>query len=104
MKMQSVVTVVGMKRSKGEMEGVAYDSTKFYIETSLDDSKGNAKGIATTEYTMGKSDEYDKYAHLPFPFVADAEIEIVTTGRVQKIVMHGLKPRDMKKPNAASGA
>lgn len=104
MKMQSVVTVVGMKRSKGEMEGVAYDSTKFYIETSLDDSKGNAKGTATSEYTMGKSDEYDKYVHLPFPFIADAEIELVTTGRVQKIVFHALKPREMKKPVTASGS
>ncbi len=93
MKFQSQVTVHGMKRAKGEMEGVKYDSTKFYIETDLDDSKGNAKGKATVEYAMGTSDEYTMFEKLPFPFQAMASFSQVTTGKVMKIVLEELKPQ-----------
>jgi hypothetical protein len=84
--------VTGMKASKGDMEGVAYDSTKVYVETGFDESKGTARGFATAEYSFGKSDEYEKYKHLPFPFMAECEIEFVTSGRVQKTIMKSIKP------------
>lgn len=84
--------VTGMKASKGDMEGVHYDSTKVYVETGFDESKGTAKGFATAEYSFGTSLEYDKFKHLPFPFMAECEIEFVTSGRVQKTVMRSIKP------------
>lgn len=87
------VTVTGIKRSKGNFEGVDYDSTKFYISTDLDDSKGNSKGTATTEYSFGKSDEYDKWSHLTFPFQALAEMELVTSGKVTKVSLVALRPK-----------
>lgn len=97
MQFQQDVVVRGMKRSKGEFEGNAYDSTKFYIETSLDDSKGNGWGDATAEYTMGKSDEVEKYSHLPFPFKAQATYEIVTNGKGSTTLrLQGLKPTAME--------
>lgn len=92
MKFKSNVTVQGMKRSKGEMEGVSYDSTKFYIETDMDDSKNNAIGTSTTEYSMGTSEEYEHYRHLPFPFTAEGSFNQVTTGKVTKLVLVALKP------------
>jgi len=93
MKFESQVKVLGMKASKGSMDnGMAFDSTKVYTETPLDESKGNAKGFAVGEFTLGTSVEFDKYKHLPFPFDAIAEIEIVTNGKTQKTVMHSLKP------------
>jgi len=92
MRFQSEVIVQGIKRSKGEMDGVKYDSTKFYIDTDLDDRSGNAKGKATTEYSMGSSDEYEHYAHLPFPLKAMGTFSQVTTGKVTKIVLEELKP------------
>lgn len=98
------VTVTGIKRSKGNFEGTAYDSTKFYIATDLDDSKGNSKGAATTEYSMGLSDEYDKWSHLTFPFVAVAEMEIVTSGKVTKIALVALKPKSMAASSAIKAA
>lgn len=87
------VVVTGIKRSKGNFEGTAYDSTKFYIQTDLDDSKGNSKGMASTEYSMGLSDEYDKFSHLSFPFTAIAEMELVTSGKVTKISLLSVKPK-----------
>ncbi len=92
MRFQAQVNVVGIKRSKGEMEGVKYDSTKFYIETDLDDRTGNAKGKATVEYSMGTSDVYAQYEKLPFPFVAQGSFAQVTTGKVMKVVLEELKP------------
>ena len=93
MKFQSTVIVTGMKASKGQMEsGQSYDSTKVFVETPLDDSRGTAKGSATADYTLGLSDEYNKFKHLSFPFSAEATFEIVTSGRVQKTVLTSLKP------------
>lgn len=82
-----------MKASKGSMDnGTTFDSTKVYTETQLDESKGNAKGFAVGEFTLGTSAEFDKYKHLPFPFDAVAEFEIVSNGKTQKTLMHALKP------------
>lgn len=92
MRFQAEVVVQGIKRSKGEMDGVKYDSTKFYIDTDLDDRTGNAKGKATTEYGMGTSDEYAMYEKLPMPFKAMGTFSQVTTGKVTKIVLEELKP------------
>ena len=93
MKMQVKLTVIGMKSSKGQMEGgQAYDSTKMYTLTDLDARKGTAKGQAVAEYNIGLSTEFEKYKHLPFPFNADAEIEIITSGTQQKMIVTDLRP------------
>ncbi len=93
MKFNSRITVVGMKSSKGTLEnGTAYDSTKVYALVDLDASKGNAKGMAVGEFNLGSSEEFGKFKHLPFPFEADAEMEIVTSGKVAKTIMHAVKP------------
>jgi hypothetical protein len=93
MRFKSDVKVLGMKSSKGQMDnGTAFDSTKVYTETALDDSKGTAKGFAVAEFTLGTSVEFDKYKHLPFPFEGTAEFEIVTNGKTQKTIMHSLTP------------
>lgn len=95
MKLQTKLTVTGMKRSKGTLEnGNPYDSTKVYAMTDLDDRKGNGIGGATVEYSFGTSDEFDKFKHLAssFPLECDAEIEIVTNGRVQTTILTALRP------------
>lgn len=100
MKFSSTLKVTGMKFSKGTMEnGQAYDSTKVYVETALDNSKESAMGTACAEYGLGKADEYQKYKHLAdaFPFMALAEMEIVTNGKLQKTVIHSLRPVEAAK-------
>ena len=103
MKFSSRVTVQGIKGSKGTLEsGQAYDSTKIYVQTALDDSKGMGKGFATAEYNFGTSEEYHKYKHLPFPIDCDAELEIVTNGKTQKTQIIGFKPIEITKPSKAA--
>ena len=97
MRFTTQIKVLGMKASKGTMEnGTAFDSTKVYVETELDSSKGNAKGFAGVEYSFGTSEEFNKYKHLPFPFMADATVEIVTTGKAQKTQLVDLRPVERK--------
>jgi len=100
MKFTTRIKINGMKASKGDYEGTAYDSTKVYVEVGLDDSKGMAKGTAGGEYTLGKSDEYEKFKHLPFPFLADCEMEMVTTGKEQRTLMRTCVPVELVKKAA----
>ena len=81
-----------MKSSKGEYEGTSYDSTKVYAMTPMDESKSNAKGFASVEYTFGKADEFDKFKHLTYPFKAECEMDFVTSGKAQKMILLSIKP------------
>lgn len=104
MKFTSTIKVTGMKFSKGKMDnGTEFDSTKVYVETELDYSKETAMGTACAEYGLGKADEFKKYKHLAdsFPFMATAEMEIVTNGKTQKTIIHSLKPVEGVKQSAA---
>jgi hypothetical protein len=93
MRFTTKVQVLGMKSSKGTMDGgQTYDSTKAYIVTPLDSSKGTAKGMAAGEYNIGTSEEFAKYEKLPFPFTAEADMEIVSNGKGQKTIVHSLSP------------
>ena len=92
MKINQVMSITGMKASKGDYEGTVYDSTKVYAMTDLDETKGNSKGFATVEYAFAKADEFDKFKHLTFPFKAECEMEFVTSGKVQKMILLSVKP------------
>ena len=87
------LTVVGLKRSKGTLDnGQEYDSTKAFVLTNMDARKGDARGQAVAEYNLGTSAEFEKFAHVPLPFEADADVELVTNGKTQKTVVHALRP------------
>lgn len=94
MRFNQMIQVVGMKASKGTLEnGTGYDSTKVYALIGLDDSKGTAKGMSTTEFNFGTAAEFEAFKHLPFPFTAEVEMEMVSNGKTMKTVMHKLTPK-----------
>jgi len=98
------IKVTGMKFNKGSMDnGTAYDSTKVYAETRFDETKGNARGYATTEYTLGKSEEYAKYAHLPLPLVFEVEMENVTNGKNRSTIILQMIPVGLPKSAPSAG-
>lgn len=106
MKFSSTIKVTGMKFSKGTMDnGQSFDSTKVFVETELDSSKDTAMGTACAEYGLGKAEEYQKYKHLAdsFPFMAVADMEIVTNGKTQKTIINSLKPIESAKASTAGG-
>lgn len=90
--MQQRVTITGAKRSKGEMEGRPYDSTKIYVQTKMNVDSGDMMGFATTEYNWGLSDNFDKLLGLKFPIQADVDMELITSGKSSKIVVLEVTP------------
>jgi len=90
MQVKTKGTLTGIKRGKGDsiIEGkdVQWDYTSFFILSDLPESKGNAKGMATTEYKFGKSTEFDKWAHNDFPIPVDLDLVITTDGKQKQSV------------------
>ncbi|WP_222862009.1 hypothetical protein [Zoogloea oleivorans] len=70
-----------MKSSKGQLEnGTVYDFTRVFIETELDAATGKAKGFSAEDYKYGNSDNFGSFKHLEFPFFAEVEFDLVTSG------------------------
>lgn len=81
MRFKSQVKVSGMKSSRGQLEnGTVYDFTRVFVETELDEASGTCKGFSVEDYKFGKSDNFHVYKHLEFPFVADVEFDLTTSG------------------------
>lgn len=97
MKFTTKATVTGAKMFKDSIDGQSFDQTTLFVQVGMDESKGTAKGFATQSFQWGTSDEYHKIKHLPFPFDAEIEMELVTTGKQQKQRIVGLKPLAMVK-------
>lgn len=92
MKFKSNVTVKGLKRAKGDMEGTPYDFTSVFIEVDLDETTKNARGTATEAFKLGDSENYATFDAIQLPFSAVAEFEITTTGKVTKQKLLSLVP------------
>ncbi|GLR12891.1 hypothetical protein GCM10007907_16810 [Chitinimonas prasina] len=92
MRFTTKATVRGMKRGKGDYEGVEYDYTRIYVDQSLDGTKGDAIGSATEAYQIGSSEAYTQFSKLPFPHEAELDMELVTSGKVSKTVCVGYRP------------
>lgn len=90
--MQQQVIITGAKRSKGEMEGRPYDSTKIYVQTKMNTDSGEMVGFATTEYNWGLSDNFEKLRAHKFPIQANIEIDLVTSGKNTKMIVTDVQP------------
>lgn len=81
MKLQSVTGVVtGLRRFKGDVDGQSHDFTKAFIETDLNEGD-NSRGTCTQEFTLGKSDIYDRLLSVPLPFQAKFDVTVTTNGK-----------------------
>ena len=86
------VIITGAKRSKGEMEGRPYDSTKIYVQTKMNPDSGDMVGFATEQYNWGTSENYQKIRDLEYPMEANIDIEIVTSGKNMKMIVVDVQP------------
>lgn len=92
MQVKSQLDVVGVKKFQGNIEGVSYDSTTVFVLMELDESRDAAKGKAAAEFKFGTSAEFDRLAQMRFPFRADVELEITTTGKQTRQRLLSLSP------------
>lgn len=99
MKMQSRAVLHGIKSSKGDIEGRAYDSTTFHLSVDLgQSSNGESIGVVTRPFKFGTSEEFAKWAHLKsnWPLggvMCDCEFDVVAgADNSAKLTLLGIKP------------
>ena len=74
------------------IEGKNFDYCRLIVATPLDSSQGNALGSSTTEYDFGGSANFEQFRNAQFPIEANLNVEIVTTGKTQKLKVIGFQP------------
>ena len=84
--------IVGVKKFNGQIEGKNFDYCRLIVATPLDSSQGNALGSSTTEYDFGGSANFEQFRNAQFPIEANLNVEIVTTGKTQKMKVIGFQP------------
>ena len=92
MNIQLQGNIVGVKKFNGQIEGKNFDYCRLIVATPLDSSQGNALGSSTTEYDFGGSANFEQFRNAQFPIEANLNVEIVTTGKTQKLKVIGFQP------------
>lgn len=108
MKMQSNALLFGIESSKGEFQGLQYDSTKFHLSVDLGQkSNGKTVGLVTRPFKLGDSTEIEKWAHLGAhmgagkPIPVECEFDVVAASDGVKLTLLAIKPATQAK--AAQG-
>jgi len=78
--MDQRVQVLGCKGFKGEVEGTTYDSTTLYVVLPVSKRAGTEAGFNVKEVKFGREEEFQKIKSLPFPIMAELDLEINTKG------------------------
>lgn len=84
--------IIGVKQFSDEIEGKFFDYCRLFVLVPLDQSKGNALGMSVVEYNYGASANFEHFKNQKFPIEADLDVEIVTTGKTQKVNVLGFSP------------
>ena len=105
MKMTSKAVLHGLKQSKGDFEGRAFDSTTFHLSVDIASSQsGDSIGVVTRPFKFGDSTEFQKWAHLKdkWPLggiLCDCEFDVVAgADNSVKLTLLGIKPASTKAP------
>lgn len=108
MRMKTQAVLHGIKSSKGDFEGRGYDSTTFHLAVDMgDSSNGESIGAVTRPFKFGKSDEFQKWAHLKgsWPLggvLCDCEIDVIAgSDNSTKLTLLAIQPTQVRKPVAA---
>lgn len=96
MKVTGQFQVVGCKGFKGNVEGVGYDSTTLYVLMDVSDRSGTEAGFNVSQIKFGKEEEFQKLKGLPFPVMAELQLELTTKGPE----CMGFKPLRQEQPKA----
>jgi len=104
MKMTSKSVLYGIKQSKGDYEGRAFDSTTFHLSVDISQSSsGESIGVVTRPFKLGDSTEFQKWAHLKSSWplggvMCDCEFDIVAgADNTTKLTLLAIKPATQAK-------
>lgn len=111
MKMQSNAVLHGIKTSKGEFEGRAFDSTTFHLSVDIGESQsGEAVGHETRPFKLGTSAEFNAWKHFKngwplggIPVVCEFDV-VAGADRTTKLTLLSIRPAAVPKGAAAPAA
>jgi len=104
MRMKNQAVLHGIKSSKGDFEGRGYDSTTFHLAVDMgESSNGESIGTVTRPFKFGKSDEFQKWAHLKSSWplggiTCDCEFDVVAgSDNSTKLTLLAIQPTAARK-------
>lgn len=104
MRIPSKAVLHGIKSSKGDFEGRAFDSTTFHISVDLgESSNGQSMGAVTRPFKLGTSTEMEKWMGFkgkwPLGGIpVDCEFDIVAgADQSSKLTLVSIKPSSTQK-------
>lgn len=80
MEVKANLLVLGAKSFKGDVEGKPYDSTTLFVVMDVSERNGNSVGQNVVEMKFGKSEEFERLRHLPFPVQLELSLRLTTKG------------------------
>jgi hypothetical protein len=92
MQLQVQASIMGVKKFSGNIDGRTFDYCRIIAATPMDESTGNALGMASTEYDFGGSVNFERFRGLQFPFEAALTVEMVVSGKSQKFKAIDFRP------------
>ena len=104
MKSNMLAMLFAVESSKGDFEGVVYDSTTFHVTVDLGKkSNGKTIGLVTRPFKLGDSTEIDKWAGVAPHLNAgkgvpvECEFDIVAARDGVKLSLLAIKPATQAK-------
>ena len=100
MRFQAQGILTGIKSSKGDFEGRAFDSTTFHLAVDLPDSQsGESLGQVTRPFKLGNSTEFAKWNGWPAGGVAvDCTFEMAAGAeQSSKLILVDIQPKSTAK-------
>ena len=91
MEFKTQLIVLGAKASKGEFNGVPYDSTTVFFQAGLQEGE-NFCGQVGESLKWGKSVNFEKIKMLSYPNTFEATLEQVSNGKSLVTVIKDLQP------------
>lgn len=90
-------TVIGVRKFNDVVDGVKYDFTKLRVQMPVNTNSGNEVGFDVQDIPYGEHSNFDSLRNLPFPVVAELDVELTTKG----MVCHRIQPVAKSQEKAA---
>lgn len=88
---KTTMVVLGAKSSKGDYNGVPYDSTTIFYKADLQEGD-NFAGEIGEQLKWGTSANFEKIKGLTFPIIAEATLQQVSNGKSMITIIKDLVP------------
>lgn len=89
--LKSTIVVLGAKSSKGDFQGVPYDSTTIFYQADLQEGE-NFAGQLGEKMKWGTSENFQKIKGLEYPFTADVVLQQASNGANSTLIIKELIP------------